>query len=93
MIVSYRCANPHCDLAGLAIPDIRTLRSPDGNGRLCARCQKPMKVAETINVSSRRRSQGRISSRRPPTQPPVARPARPRRPKVRTTRRRKTTRR
>ena len=63
VIVSYRCANPDCDLAGVAIPYTRTLRSPDGNGRVCARCQRPMKVAETINVSARRRSSGRNKTR------------------------------
>ncbi len=91
MIVSYTCTTPSCELAGKEIPDIRTWRGPDGV-RICTDCQKPLKIAETINVSSRRRSPGRIISRRQSTPSPAARPPRPRRPKIRTNRRRRTTR-
>jgi hypothetical protein len=64
MVVSYKCTNEGCALHGRPIPDIQTLRTADGKGRVCSQCGNKMAVAETINVTGGKRHGGRRTTRR-----------------------------
>jgi hypothetical protein len=63
MILKYKCGNEDCVLYDQPIADLRTPQTSDGKGRVCAKCQKPMKVAETISVSHKRGPTGRRNRR------------------------------
>jgi len=37
MVEKYKCGNIECEAHGVAVPDLRILRSSDGGGRICSR--------------------------------------------------------
>jgi hypothetical protein len=63
MVTKYKCGTPGCDLQDKPVPDIQTVRQPETGERICDLCRKPMKVAETINVSGGGSSGKRFTGR------------------------------
>lgn len=51
MVISYKCKNPNCRQYNTEVPDIQTLRTDDGKGRICKAYQSRMVIGETVNVS------------------------------------------